>query len=97
MIVYAYLFKKSLYFDQTLCHKVFSDTVRSAYPGIYHFIFKGMLSQSTNFYGDNIILRYYQIQPKVVWKVVHGWMDTISRKRQKHYHNEKLESVIYSV
>ena len=27
------------YFDQTLCHKVFSDIVRSVYPGIYHFIF----------------------------------------------------------
>ena len=28
-----------LYFDQTLCHKVFRDIVRSVHPGIYHFFF----------------------------------------------------------
>ena len=33
------LIQKGLYFDQTLCHKVFNDIVCSVYPGIYHFIF----------------------------------------------------------
>ena len=28
-----------LYFDQTLCHKVSNDIVRSVYRGIYHLIF----------------------------------------------------------
>ena len=64
-----------MYFDQILCHKVFSDIVRSVYPGIYHFIFEGMFSQSRTFYENTMILWYYQIRPKVVWKVHGAWID----------------------
>ena len=63
----GYPFKNILYFDQTLCHKVFSDIVRSVYPGIYHFIYEGMFSRSRIFYENNMILWYNQIQPKMVW------------------------------
>ena len=32
------LIKKGVYYEQARCHRVFGDIVRSAYPGIYHFI-----------------------------------------------------------
>ena len=62
------LIQKGLYFDQTLCHKVFSDIVRS-YLSLHYF--KDKFSQSRNFYENDMILWYNQIRPKLVWKV-HG-------------------------
>ena len=47
-----------------------------------HF-FDRMVSKSRNFYENNMILWYYQIWPKVVWKVVHGLMDTVTRTKTK--------------
>ena len=32
------LIQKGVYFEQSLCHRVFDHIVRSAYTGIYHFI-----------------------------------------------------------
>ena len=52
-----------------------------------HF-FDRMLTQSWNFYENNIILWYYKIWAKEVWKVVHGLIATT--KTKKHYHNEKI-------
>ena len=40
-----------------------------------------------------MILWYYQIWPKVVWKVHGAWIDFQS----KDYHYDKEESVIFSV
>ena len=46
---FAYWFRKGLYFDQTLCHKVLSDIVRSVYP------ITSCFSQSRNFYENKLI------------------------------------------
>ena len=37
--------------------------------------FEEMFSKGRNFYDNNMILWYYQILPKVVWKVKGAWMD----------------------
>ena len=37
--------------------------------------FDKKFSQSRNFYENNMILWYYQIRPKVVWKVCSAWID----------------------
>ena len=37
--------------------------------------FEEMVSQSRIFYENNMILWYYQIWPKVVWKVHGAWID----------------------
>ena len=50
--------------------------------------------QSRNFYEKNMILWYYQIRSKVVSKV-HGALIRFQEQRQKHYHYEKLESVVF--
>ena len=44
-----------------------------------------------------MILWYYQIRPKVVWKVYGAWIDgyDLSEQRQKHYHSEKYKSDIF--
>ena len=59
-----------------------------------------MFAQSRTFYEYNMILSsYYQIQPKVVLKVVHGLMDTITRTKthKKHYHYKKISPLFFSV
>ena len=48
----AHWFKKGLYFDQTLCHKVISDVVHSVYPAIYHFIFWRNVCEKWEFLWD---------------------------------------------
>ena len=83
-------------FDQTLCHNVSSDVVHSVYPGIYNFIFEGMFSQSRNFYENNMILWYYQIRPKVVWKVHGAWIDGYdSQNKDKHITITKIKSLLF--
>ena len=79
------LIKKAVYFEHALCHRGFGGFVRSVYPDIYHFIifFDKILLKEETFYENNIIFRYYQIQPKVVLKVVHGMMDAITRTKTK--------------
>ena len=47
----AYYYKKGLYFDQTLCHKVFSDTLSFVTS-----FFEEIFSQSKNFYENNDIM-----------------------------------------
>ena len=47
----AYWFKKGLYFDQTLCHKVFSDTLSFVTS-----FFEEIFSQSKKFYENNDIM-----------------------------------------
>ena len=37
--------------------------------------FEEIFSQSRNYYENNMILGYNQIQPKVVWKVHGAWID----------------------
>ena len=46
-----------------------------------------------------MLLWYYQIRPKVVWKVHGAWIDGYdSQNKDKNFLNyEKLESVIFSV
>ena len=81
------ILQKSLSFWQTLFHKVRSDIVRSVYPDIYRFIFLihvECVCQNRTFYENNMILWYHQILPKVVSKVLHGLMDTITRTKTKH-------------
>ena len=50
-----------------------------------------MFTQSRNFYENNI----YQIQPKVVWKVVHGLMDMITRTKKKNITITKNKSLLF--
>ena len=88
--------KKGLYFDQTLCHKVFSDIVRSVYPVIHHFIFEEMFSKSRNFYESKMILRYYQIWPKVIWKVHGAWIDGYdSQNKDKNITITKNKTLLF--
>ena len=54
--------------------KVFSDIICSFITSLF--------SQSRNTYMNNI-LWYYQIRPKVVWKVVHGLIDAITRTKTR--------------
>ena len=59
-----------------------------------------MFAQSRNFYENNMILRFVlSTQPKVVLKVVHGLMDTITKTKthKKHYHYEKISPLFFSV
>ena len=81
-------------FDQTLCHKVFSDIVRSVYPAIHRSFFEEMFSQSRNFYENGMILWYYQIWPKVVWKVHGAWIDGYkSQNKDKNITITKNKSI----
>ena len=92
----AYWFKKCLYFDQTLCYKVFSDIVRSVYPVIYHFIFRRNIFPKQEFYENNMILWYYQIRPKVVWKLHGVWIDGYdSQNKDKNITITKNKSLLF--
>ena len=54
-----------------------SYIVCSVYPGIYLFIFWTKCFPKVG----TMILWYYQTYPKVVWKVVHGLMNTIIKTK----------------
>ena len=57
--------------------------------------FKEMYSQSRNFYGNNMI-RYYQIRPKVVWKVHGAWIDDYdSQNKDKNITITKNKSLLF--
>ena len=78
-------FKKGLYFDQTLCHEVFSDIVRSVYPVIYLFIFWGNVFPKKEFFM-RMIWYYGIIKSDQKWSgkcMVHGLMDSIPRTKTK--------------
>ena len=68
------LIKKDWYFEQTL--KVFSDIVRSVYPGIYHFTFLTECFPKVGLFKR--LIWFYQIRPKLV----HGLTDTIIRTKK---------------
>ena len=44
-----------------------------------------------------MILWHYQIRPKVVWNVVHGLMDTITRTKTKKLPLRRIKSVTFFV
>ena len=59
-------------------HSVTKFPVISSFQYTLAFItsfFEGMFSQSRNFNENNMILWYYQIRPRVVWKVHGAWID----------------------
>ena len=71
-----------------------------------------MFAKSRNFYGNNIILRFVLSDPAktslvfpdhthlLVLKVVHGFMETITRTmthKKNHYHYEKISLLFFSV
>ena len=59
-------------------HSVAKLSVESSVQYTLSFItsfFEEMFSQSRTFYDNNMILWYYPILPKVVWKVQGAWMD----------------------
>ena len=88
----SYGFNKGLYFDQTLCHKVFSEYTLSFITSC----FEEMFSQSRNFYENNMTLWYYQIRPKVVWKVHVAWIDIYnSQNKGKIITITKNKSIIF--
>ena len=90
------LIKKGLYFDQTLCHKISSDIVHSVYPGICHFIFVEFFHKVGFFYENNILLWYYQIRQKVVWKVHGAWIDGYhSQNKDKNITITKIRSLLF--
>ena len=87
-----------MYFDQALCHKVsVISFVQYTLAFITSFLDR-MFSQSRNLNENNMTLWYYQIRPKVVWKVVHGLMDTINRAKTKLMtkYNMKKKSLLFS-
>ena len=50
-----YWSKKGFFFEQTLCHKISSETVRTVCPGIRHFIFcDRVFAQSRKFYENSM-------------------------------------------
>ena len=57
------------------------SSVQYTLPFITSF-FEEMFSQTRNFYKNNIILWYYQIRPKVVWKVHGAWIDGYDSKNK---------------
>ena len=59
-------------------------------------VFEGMFSQSRNFYGNYVILWYYQMQPKVVWKVHGAWNDGYdSQNKDKNITITKNKSLLF--
>ena len=50
-------------------------------------------TQSRKFYENTMTLWFYQIRPKVVWKMVHGLMDT--RTKTKTIPNTKNKSPLF--
>ena len=58
--------------------------------------FEGMFSQSRDFYENNMILWYYQIRPKVVWKVHGAWIDGYdSPNKDKNITITKIKSLLF--
>ena len=69
------------------------SSVQYSLPFITSF-FKGMFSQSRIFYENNMILWYYQIRPKGVWKVHGAWIDGYdSQNKDKNITITKNKSV----
>ena len=69
------------------------SSVQYTLPFITEF-FEGMFSKSGNFYENNMILWYYQIRPKVVWKVHGAWIDGYdSQNKDKNITITKNKSV----
>ena len=55
-----------------------------------------MFSQGKNFYEYNMILWYYQIRPKVVWKVHGAWIDGYdSQNKDKDITITKNRSLLF--
>ena len=58
--------------------------------------YEDMFSQSRNFYENNLILWYYQIQPTVVWKVHGACIDGYdSQNKDKNITFMKNKSLLY--
>ena len=88
-----------MYFEQARCHRVFGDIVRSAYPGIYHFIiFDRMFARSRNFYENNMILRFVLSDPAKSGLESSAWIDGCddqNKDTQKTLQLRKNKSVIF--
>ena len=72
-------------------HNVFSYIVHSVYPGIYLFIFWTECFPKV----EAMIVWYYQIYPKVVWKVVYGLMNTITKTKTKNNITKSMSLLFY--
>ena len=49
-----------------------------------------------NFYENNMIISYYQIRPKVVWKVHAAWIDGYdSPNKDKNITITKIKSLLF--
>ena len=58
--------------------------------------FEGMFSQSRTYYENNMISWYYQIRPKVVWKVHGAWIDGYdSPKKDENITITKIKSLYF--
>ena len=71
------------------------SSIQYTLPFITSF-FEGMFSQSRIFYENDMILWYYQIPPKVVWKVHGACIDGYnSQNKDKNFTITKIKSQLF--